>query len=134
MNHELFESFQLFAKICHFHLIWVTWLISKLNNPNQMVTTYLLKSLGTQHGLDQNCQCCLEENSNIFERKRPPLWIWIRSRYGQHTQSLSKNQSFGEYCTYARHYDPLMIWNSSWSWTADFRPTFPCFVHKLSVI
>ena len=35
---------------------------------------------------------------------------------------------------YACHYNPLLIWNRSWLWTADFRPTFPCLVHKLSVI
>ena len=27
---------------------------------------------------------------------------------------------------YARHHNPLLIWNRSWLWTADFRPNFPC--------
>jgi len=35
---------------------------------------------------------------------------------------------------YACHYNPLLIWNRSWLWTADFRPTFPCLVHKLTLI
>ena len=35
---------------------------------------------------------------------------------------------------YARHYNPLLIWNRSWLKTADIFEEFPYLVHKLSVI
>ena len=35
---------------------------------------------------------------------------------------------------YTHHYNPLLIWNHSWIKTEDFMLTFPCLLHKLSVI
>ena len=42
--------------------------------------------------------------------------------------------AYTSYVPHPRLFDPLLIWIQSWLWTADFRPTFPCLVHKLSVI